>query len=91
MRFSRNPGTGAYSLAFSVENLTDRLQQHTILIRLRRERRKKFAPDPQPIYKNEIVVSLFPREKREIWHEVTLAEGQRFSSFEVRPKRWVDF
>lgn len=91
--FMRDPILGSWNLTMDVENLTDRLITPTILIRLRNQRRKKFGPDPIPLYKNEITLSLFPKEKRSFEHRIDLATGvgEQIVSFEIRQKRWKDF
>ncbi len=89
--FSTSKETGVSTLAFHLMNTTPRLQRPIILIRLRSERKKKYARDPTPLYKNEMLISLFALEERDIRHDITLAAGQEIISLEVRPKRWFDF
>ena len=82
--------TGVSTLKFGLENRTARLQRPVILIRLRDERKKKLARDPAPLYKNEMLISLFANENREIRHDITLAIGRQVVTMEVRVKSWFD-
>lgn len=91
VNFSTNKETGVSTLAFHLVNTTMRLQGPVILIRLRDQRKKRYARDPIPLYSNEMLISLFAGEERDIRHDITLAAGRRVISMEVRPKRWVDF
>ena len=91
VNFSTNKETGVSTLAFHLVNTTLRLQSPVILIRLRDQRKKNYARDPRPLYANEMLISLFAGEERDIRHDITLAAGRRVISMEVRPKRWFDF
>ena len=91
--FREDTKTGSLKLTIGLENLTDRYISPTILIRIRNEKRKKFAPDSLPFYKDEIKPNLFPKEKRSIEHRFDLASGVRehIESVQIRQKRWNDF
>jgi hypothetical protein len=91
VNLSTNKETGVSTITFRLVNATPRLQRPVILITLRNERDKKYARDPWPLYANEMTISLFAREEREIRHDITLATRQKVIFLEVRLKRWFDF
>ncbi len=91
VNFSTNKETGVSTLSFRLLNTTPRLQRPVILIRLQNEQKKEYTRDPRPLYANEMMISLFAREEREIRHDITLATRPKVIFLEVRPKRWFDF